>query len=205
VISRGWRQELLESLIKQNDFFNFVFLRVRISNKSIKKNRSEVFRTMPLLSELSQKAATALNESNHILVTAESCTGGGIAAAITDVSGSSAWFDRAFVTYSNEAKMDMVDVKPKTLNIYGAVSQETVEEMAAGALKNSLGTVAISVSGIAGPTGGTDDKPVGTVWFGWKIGNLVEEQERVCFSGSREEVRTQASCHALAKLIELLD
>lgn len=160
---------------------------------------------MLLLNELSQKVAVLLNENNHILVTAESCTGGGIATAITDIAGSSAWFDRAFVTYSNEAKMDMVDVNPKTLNVYGAVSQETVEEMAVGALRNSIGTIAISVSGIAGPTGGSDEKPVGTVWFGWKVGNLIEEQEMVCFSGNREEVRQQACCHALSKLIEILN
>lgn len=156
------------------------------------------------LSELSKKVGVLLADNNHVLVTAESCTGGGIASAITDVSGSSAWFDRAFVTYSNEAKMDMIDVNPKTLNIYGAVSQETVEEMASGALRHSQATISISVSGIAGPTGGTDDKPVGTVWFGWKIGNLLEEQERVYFSGDRESVRKQACYHALAKLVELL-
>lgn len=156
------------------------------------------------LSELSQKVGVLLAENNHVLVTAESCTGGGIAAAITDISGSSAWFDRAFVTYSNEAKMDMIDVNPKTLNISGAVSQETVEEMASGALRHSRGTVAISVSGIAGPTGGTAEKPVGTVWFGWKIGNSIEVQEMVCFSGDRASVRNQACCHALAKLVDLL-
>ncbi|WED27105.1 CinA family protein [Vibrio sp. DW001] len=156
------------------------------------------------LSELSKKVGVLLADNNHVLVTAESCTGGGIASAITDVSGSSAWFDRAFVTYSNEAKMDMIDVNPKTLNIYGAVSQETVEEMASGALRHSQATISISVSGIAGPTGGTEDKPVGTVWFGWKIGNQFEEQEMVCFSGSRESVREQACYHALAKLVELL-
>lgn len=159
---------------------------------------------MLALSELSQKVGALLAENSHILVTAESCTGGGISAAITDVSGSSAWFDRAFVTYSNEAKMDMIGVNPKTLNVYGAVSQETVEEMASGALRHSRGTVAISVSGIAGPTGGTDEKPVGTVWFGWKIGNATEIQEKVCFSGDRANVRKQACCHALAKLVDLL-
>ncbi|MFC1236998.1 CinA family protein [Vibrio sp. F74] len=156
------------------------------------------------LSELSQKVGVLLADNSHVLVTAESCTGGGIASAITDVSGSSAWFDRAFVTYSNEAKMDMIDVNPKTLNIYGAVSQETVEEMASGALRHSQATISISVSGIAGPTGGTEDKPVGTVWFGWKVGNQFEEQEMVCFSGNRERVREQACYHALAKLVELL-
>ena len=157
------------------------------------------------LTELSTTVGNLLAEKKHILVTAESCTGGGIAAAITDISGSSAWFDRSFVTYSNEAKMDMLAVNPKTLNIFGAVSQQTVEEMAAGALRFSNGTIAISVSGIAGPNGGTEQKPVGTVWFGWKIGNDVETQEMMCFSGDRSQVRQQACCHALKRLIELLN
>ncbi len=160
---------------------------------------------MQKLTVLSNKVATCLVEKGHILVTAESCTGGGIATAITDLSGSSAWFDRAFVSYSNEAKMDMLDVCPETLNMYGAVSQETVAEMAVGALKHSRGTVAISVSGIAGPTGGTTEKPVGTVWFGWKIANELQKQQKICFSGDRQAVRQQACIYALEGLIELLE
>jgi nicotinamide-nucleotide amidase len=137
-------------------------------------------------------------------VTAESCTGGGIASAVTDIAGSSAWFDRAFVTYSNEAKMDMLGVNAKTLKIHGAVSQEVVLEMAAGAIKHSVADVAISVSGIAGPGGGSDEKPVGTVWFGWKVGNQIEKQHCVCFDGDRGSVREQACCYALQELLLLL-
>lgn len=160
---------------------------------------------MGRLDELSKKAGTLLLEKGYVLVTAESCTGGGIAAAITDIAGSSAWFDRAFVTYSNEAKMDMLGVSPRTLNIYGAVSQETVEEMAAGALQNSPANVAISVSGIAGPAGGSKEKPVGTVWFGWKINNQLELQEKMLFDGDRRAVREQATYHALEKLTHLIE
>ena len=160
---------------------------------------------MQKLTELSKKVAALLADNHHILVTAESCTGGKIAAAITDIPGSSGWFDRAFITYSNEAKIDMIGVSPKTLNVCGAVSQKTVEEMATGAIKNSQGTVAISVSGVAGPTGGTKEKPVGTVWFGWKIVDCLEKQEKVCFSGDRSAIREKACVYALEKLIELLE
>ncbi len=159
---------------------------------------------MQKLAKLSERVGTLLSDKGHILVTAESCTGGGIASAITDIAGSSAWFDCAFITYSNEAKTDMVDVNPETLDNYGAVSQETVTEMAAGAITNSRGTVAVSVSGIAGPTGGTAEKPVGTVWFGWKIANEQEKQQKVCFSGDRQTVRQQACIYALEGLLELL-
>ncbi len=158
---------------------------------------------MQKLTELSRKVATCLVEKGHILVTAESCTGGGIATAITDISGSSAWFDCAFITYSNEAKMKMLDVAPETLDIFGAVSQETVAEMAAGALKHSRGTIAISVSGIAGPTGGTAEKPVGTVWFGWEVANGLKKQQKVCFSGDRLAVRQQACIYALEGAIDI--
>lgn len=154
---------------------------------------------------LSKRVGVKLKQQSHVLVTAESCTGGGIATAITEVSGSSAWFDRAFVTYSNEAKMEMLQVSESTLDQYGAVSEETVKEMALGALQYSRGTYAISVSGIAGPTGGTDEKPVGTVCFAWANAQGELEIETMNFNGSREEVRLQACWHALEHLEDMLD
>lgn len=124
-------------------------------------------------------------------VTAESCTGGGIASALTDVAGSSAWFECGFVTYSNEAKMRYLDVSPLTLEQFGAVSEQTVRAMVMGAVNNSLGDVAVAVSGIAGPGGGSDEKPVGTVWFAW--GNAEHQTvERCVFAGDRAAVRLQA-------------
>lgn len=159
---------------------------------------------MKRLSQVSQEVGERLHQLQHVLVTAESCTGGGIASAITDISGSSAWFDRAFVTYSNEAKIEMIGVNPETLVKYGAVSRETVQEMASGALSQSNGSIAISVSGIAGPLGGTADKPVGTVWFAWKMKEGMEKQAVACFSGDRQAVREQACIYALEGLLALI-
>lgn len=124
-------------------------------------------------------------------VTAESCTGGGIASALTDMAGSSAWFECGFVTYSNEAKMRYLDVSPLILEQFGAVSEQTVRAMVIGAVNNSLGDVAVAVSGIAGPGGGSEEKPVGTVWFAW--GNAEHQAVECCvFAGDRAEVRAQA-------------
>lgn len=154
---------------------------------------------------LSKRVGIKLKQQSQVLVTAESCTGGGIATAITDASGSSAWFDRAFVTYSNEAKMEMLDVSETTLLEHGAVSEQTVKEMVLGALQHSRGTFSISVSGIAGPSGGSDEKPVGTVCFGWANSQGELEVETMNFSGNREEVRLQACWHALEHLEDMLD
>lgn len=154
--------------------------------------------------QLCEKLGSILLEQQKVLVTAESCTGGGIASAITDIAGSSAWFDRAFITYSNEAKMEMLGVEQRTLQEHGAVSQQVVKQMALGALEYSNGTVSIAVSGIAGPAGGSEDKPVGTVWFAWKVANGVEHQQQKCFSGDRITVREKAVEYAITKLIELL-
>lgn len=151
---------------------------------------------------LSQEVGDLLLENNQVLVTAESCTGGGVATAITEVAGSSAWFDRAFVTYSNEAKQEMIGVKPETLAEFGAVSEPVVFEMVQGALANSNATIGVSISGIAGPSGGSEEKPVGTVCFAWadKSGWLHIETKH--FSGDRAEVRTQAVDYALETLKE---
>ena len=134
------------------------------------------------------------------LCCAESCTGGGIAAALTEVAGSSAWFDRGFVTYSNQAKRDMLGVSADTLRAFGAVSRETATEMALGALANSAADLSVAVTGIAGPGGGTPDKPVGTVWIAWATEGSVEA---VCehFAGDRAAVRTATVDAALDGLL----
>ena len=125
------------------------------------------------------------------MVTAESCTGGGIAQAITEIPGSSTWFDRGFVTYSNEAKVQMLQVKQLTLEQYGAVSKEVAIEMVEGALSNSNADIAVSVTGIAGPGGGTEKKPVGTVYIAWKLKGENASCIMRSFSGDRTHIREQ--------------
>ncbi len=153
--------------------------------------------------------ATQLGEllKSHglMLVTAESCTGGGVAQAITDVAGSSVWFERGFVTYSNLSKQQMLGVSETTLNQHGAVSQATVREMVAGALKHSSAQVALAVSGVAGPDGGSAEKPVGTVWFAWGIKDSIATAERHQIDGNRAAVRAQAVQIALQGAINLLN
>lgn len=145
--------------------------------------------------------AARLQERGWWLTCAESCTGGGIAAALTDVAGSSAWFDRGFVTYSNQAKVEMLGVETRTLERYGAVSRETVCEMAQGALEFSRAQLSVAVSGIAGPGGGTPGRPVGTVWLAWASENGVETRREV-FGGDRQAVRKATVDCALAGLLE---
>ena len=139
------------------------------------------------------------------LATAESCTGGGVAQAITDVAGSSAWFERGFVTYSNLSKQQMLGVRESTLRQHGAVSEMTVREMVAGALQHSAAQVALAVSGIAGPDGGTAEKPVGTVWFAWGLKNGETHAQRHHLDGNRAKVRGQAVKIALQGVINLLN
>jgi len=139
------------------------------------------------------------------LATAESCTGGGVAYAITDVAGSSAWFERGFITYSNLAKQQMLGASEATLNQYGAVSEAAVREMVAGALANSAAQVALAVSGIAGPEGGTLDKPVGTVWFAWGIKHGATHARRHQIGGNRAEVRAQAVRIAMQGVVDMLN
>ena len=132
---------------------------------------------------------------------AESCTGGGLAAAITDCAGSSQWFDRGFITYSNQAKQDMLGVSNDILSTYGAVSEETVRAMAEGALQASGSQVTVSISGIAGPGGGSLEKPVGTVWIAWAcIAHPIRTQSYV-FKGNRTDIRNQAIYEALRGLL----
>jgi nicotinamide-nucleotide amidase len=153
---------------------------------------------------LAQQVGAALKQHGMTLVTAESCTGGGVAQAITMISGSSEWFDRGFVTYSNTAKEEMLGVSPDTLEQHGAVSEQTVREMVDGALQYSRAQVALSVSGIAGPTGGTPEKPVGMVWFAWGTGKSVQA---VChqLTGDRDAVRAKSVQIALQGVLNLLN
>ena len=148
--------------------------------------------------------ADKLTERGLRVCTAESCTGGLIAKSFTDLSGSSAWFERGFVTYSNQAKMDLLQVREATLRADGAVSLETALQMAAGALANSAADLAVSVTGIAGPDGGSEEKPVGTVCFGFAIGDRVDA-ERCHFDGDRTAVREQSALHAVEGLLARLD
>jgi len=157
------------------------------------------------LSTLATLVGTRLKARARLLVTAESCTGGWIAQAITAVAGSSEWFERGFVTYSNESKQELVGVEPATLARYGAVSEETACEMAAGALAASRASVAVAVTGIAGPSGGSAEKPVGMVCFSWALRDGVTRSETHHFAGDRNAVRRQSVIRALQGLIEVLD
>ena len=143
------------------------------------------------LFELAQQLGQLLNSKGKKIATAESCTGGWIAQMITEVSGSSAWFDRGFVTYSNAAKMQMLGVKPETLDKFGAVSVQTATEMADGALAHSDADCAIAVTGIAGPDGGTAEKPVGTVFIAWGKKNQDVKVVLKQLIGNRHEIRRQ--------------
>lgn len=152
--------------------------------------------------KLSADLGKMLQNLGISMCTAESCTGGLISAFITDISGSSEWFDRAFVTYTNEAKMEMLGVSSDTLERYGAVSMQTVEEMVRGAVERSSASVGVAVSGIAGPTGGTPDKPVGTVWMAWRYPDGYVETECHHFDGNRQEVRLHTVAEAFRRMLE---
>ena len=147
--------------------------------------------------------ANLMLKNRHMLATAESCTGGMIAAACTDLAGSSAWFERGFVTYSNDAKTHMLGVDAALITQHGAVSEEVVRAMVQGAIIHSRAQVAVAVTGVAGPTGGSAAKPVGTVWFGFATpAGVVTETLR--FEGDRAAVRQATVNHALARLVSLL-
>lgn len=154
---------------------------------------------------LAQQLGKLLMEKNQQLVTAESCTGGGIAYALTTIPGSSNWFERGYITYSNAAKEQSLGVNPSTIETYGAVSAQTANEMAEGALKNSQAQVSIAVTGIAGPGGGTPEKPVGTIWFGWAGYNFATQTRYVNLHGERETIRYQAIAYSLTELIKILN
>lgn len=151
------------------------------------------------LVSLSRRVGRALKRKDQTLVTAESCTGGWVAQAVTQVAGSSDWFERGYVVYSNSAKQDLLRVKSGTLKKFGAVSEQTARAMARGALRGGRGTISLAVTGIAGPAGGTPDKPVGTVCFAWAQGRKLRSETRR-FSGNRATVRRKSVIHALQGL-----
>ncbi|MDD4880515.1 MAG: nicotinamide-nucleotide amidase [Gallionellaceae bacterium] len=156
--------------------------------------------TQDALEALAAELGSELLRLGMRLAAAESCTGGWAAQAITAVAGSSAWFERGFVTYSNEAKMDMLGVHADTLERHGAVSEATVREMAEGALRHSRAQAAFAISGIAGPGGGSDSKPVGTVCFAWATANGPVRVETRRFDGDRRQVRMQAVAYAFCEM-----
>lgn len=155
------------------------------------------------ISKLTEQLAQLAINHRVKLVTAESCTGGFISKSLTDRAGSSSWFECGFITYSNASKHSLLGVETSLLDRYGAVSEAVVKAMCTGALERSAADLSISVSGIAGPDGGTDDKPVGTVWLGWKFANHVHTAHFV-FQGNRNEVRQQAVVEALKGAIALI-
>jgi nicotinamide-nucleotide amidase len=152
---------------------------------------------------LARKVGRRLEAAGEILVTAESCTGGWVAQAVTSVAGSSDWFERGFVTYSNAAKRELLGVRRSTLKQHGAVSEQTAIEMARGALARGKGTVALAVTGVAGPGGGSRQKPVGLVCFAWARKAAVKSEKRR-FAGNRETVRRRSVIRALEGVLEAL-
>lgn len=157
--------------------------------------------TAPSILQLSNLLGEKLLAHQWRVATAESCTGGGIAAAITAVAGSSAWFEYGLVTYANSAKEKLLHVNPQTLEQEGAVSQAVVEQMVAGVLALSGAEIAVAVSGIAGPSGGSAEKPVGTVWFAWGLANGETHSECFYFLGDRAAVQQQAVLQGLTGLL----
>ena len=147
--------------------------------------------------------ADLLQNKGWMLATAESCTGGLIAGACTDLAGSSAWFERGMVSYSNAAKSELLGVPEALITTHGAVSEPVARAMAEGAIARSQAQVAVAVTGVAGPTGGSPDKPVGTVWFGWSVGGVLSS-ERQLFAGDRATIRAATVRHALQTLVRLL-
>lgn len=155
------------------------------------------------LERLATDVGFALQSAGLRLVTAESCTGGWVGEAVTAVAGSSDWFDRGFITYSNAAKRDVLGVAGITLNQHGAVSEETAREMALGALKHSRAQISVAITGVAGPGGGSADKPVGTVCFAWAKNDAALRSERHLLKGDRTEVRRQSVVIALRGILGL--
>jgi len=152
---------------------------------------------------LAKKVGKRLKAARARLVTAESCTGGWVAQAVTSIAGSSAWFERGFVTYSNAAKQELLGVRTRTLKKHGAVSEATAREMAQGALARSKGTLALAVTGVAGPSGGSPDKPVGMVCFAWVHKKKLTSETRH-FSGNRESVRRKSVVYVLQGVLNIL-
>jgi nicotinamide-nucleotide amidase len=156
------------------------------------------------INELAAQVGIVLKSQGLILATAESCTGGGVAQAITEIAGSSEWFECGFITYSNASKTDMLEVPDALIVRYGAVSDEVAQAMAEGALANSNATISLSTTGIAGPGGAVPGKPVGTVCFAWAVAHRTFS-ERLVFQGDRHAVRQQTVAHSLAGLLRFLE
>lgn len=156
-----------------------------------------------LATTLAAKLGNILQQKCWVLATAESCTGGMLAEAITSIAGSSAWFDRGFITYSNQAKIDMLGVLETTLESHGEVSEQVANEMALGAFQKSDASIAVSITGIAGPSGGSEKKPVGMVCFGFAFNNQVITATQY-FCGDRAQIRKAATHYALTTLIVLI-
>ncbi|WBS02434.1 CinA family protein [Pseudoduganella sp. SL102] len=156
------------------------------------------------INELAAQVGRALQDKELLLVTAESCTGGGVSQAITEIAGSTGWFDCGFVCYSNASKTELLEVPAALIAQFGSVSEEVAAAMAQGALANSNAHLAVSTTGIAGPTGAVPGKPVGTVCFGWANGDSVHT-ERLVFSGDRRAVREQTVVHALQGLLRFVN
>lgn len=159
---------------------------------------------MDVLTHLSAQLGAELQKHGYKLALAESCTGGMVSAAITEIAGSSDWFERGFITYSNASKQELLNVAGNTLAKHGAVSEETAKEMALGALKNSHANIAASITGIAGPSGGSEEKPVGTVCFALSTKDGHLETMTEYFKGSRQEIRHQAAIRLITRLISTL-
>ena len=166
--------------------------------------------TLESIQQTVLKVAAILQQQQRFLATAESCTGGGIAYFLTNSAGSSQWFDRAYITYSNQAKQDMLSVSTESLQRFGAVSEAVVNEMALAALGVSA-SVSVAVSGIAGPTGGSAEKPVGTVCFAWACRDLTDQKNIIThldtqhFEGDRQMVRLHSVLHALKGILKVVD
>ena len=156
------------------------------------------------LHEITQALARVLIKNNWHLSTAESCTGGLVAASITELAGSSEWFERGYVTYSNQSKSEDIDVSQNLIEQHGAVSDQVARAMALGAKQNSGSDLSLSITGIAGPTGGSPEKPIGTVCFAWALANDQIVSETKHFEGNRQQVRQQACDFSLRKLLDLL-
>ena len=150
------------------------------------------------------ETAKQLKERQLTLATAESCTGGGLSYWLTSVPGSSDWFERGYVTYSNTAKMEMIGVKENIIKAYGAVSEQTAHEMADNARQHSHTDIAIAITGVAGPDGGSAEKPVGTVWIAWSGKNFNSIAQRYVFTGDRQAVRLASMIKALEVLLTLI-
>jgi nicotinamide-nucleotide amidase len=160
---------------------------------------------MDVAHRLAARVGDALKRHQYVLTTAESCTGGWVAQMVTSIPGSSEWFDRGYVTYSNRAKDEMLGVSPELVEAEGAVSDAVVRAMAEGALERSGADVAVAISGIAGPEGGTPQKPVGTIWMGWAARGCETRTRSSHYAGDREMVRRQAVMAALQGILDLVE